>query len=93
MKPKPIFIQIIASRSDHPGQVEEGQYVVRDGYVVPLQDEPLLDNCDEQYSRKLVEGGDTEKAIAGRLLRKWRDTMRPRSSFNRKIFYPRSGVA
>jgi hypothetical protein len=86
---KTVWVQTAAARSpDYPGAAEQGFYFVKDG---------LLTMCTESGKPigkpyRLADG-DEERTIAGRLrLQAWRKE-NDRPDFNRRISYPRSGVA
>jgi hypothetical protein len=73
----------------YPGAVEEGFYIVEDDSIV-LTDKRGTPIDKHRLSRELNPGQDPH-SIAAILLRQWK---RPKNSdFNRKIVYPKIGVA
>ena len=75
----------------YPGQVEEGQYIVKGGSVtlVDVAGSPLIDRYGNAYSQKLQKE-DNPRVIARRLLKqRWRDRNGDKSNFNRPIHYPK----
>jgi hypothetical protein len=87
---KRVRIQTAQPRGDRfPGAVEEAFYVVEDDSVV-LTDKRGTPIDKHRLSRELQPGQDPH-SIAAILLRQWK---KPKSSdFNRKIVYPKIGVA
>ena len=94
MKINKVIVTIIPAREDFVGQVEEGQYTFEDGEVslVSTAGSALYDKQGKAFSRKLAPEEDAHQA-AGRLLRAYYESKNKRSSFNRKINYPKLGIA
>ena len=92
-----VFVQ--AERPDEetgdPGAVAVGYYTVTDGELVMTDaaGKPITDQNGNQW-RRAVEPG-SERVIAGRLVRAVRARLglNKRQGFDRRIDYPRSGVA
>ena len=95
MKVYPVFIQMAPPGGDFPGMVEEGFFTIADDDVVILctrEGVPMVDAGGRKCSA-LVKDGETEKQVAGRLLRQSLPIGGRPKGFDRPIRYPKATLA
>ena len=96
MKIHRVTITIFPPREsdNYPGQIEEGNYFHEDNVVTLVSHAgvPLRDKRGKEYSRKLAAGDDAHQ-IAGRLLKEFYQSRRPKNWFSKPLHYPKLGLA
>jgi hypothetical protein len=85
------FIQLRGARGGDPGHVDQGWFIIKDGFVILTDehDKPYLD-ATGRYEMKLAEG-ENPKDIAAILFRQWRGENRSGDDFRRRLNYPPRG--
>ena len=94
MKICPVFIQMAPPDGDFPGMVEEGWFRVTDGDTVTRctrEGVPMLDASGRKLSA-LMRDGETEKQVAGRLLRQSLPIGGRPKGFDKPIRYPKANM-
>ena len=92
---KTTYITLARAMGDNPGAIAPGQYVV-DGDMVTLTDQtgvPIASGRMQLgYSSKVGDEETTEQ-VARRLLWRHHRATKSGSYFNRRIDYPKTGIA
>jgi hypothetical protein len=95
MKIKAVYIQMAPPDGDFPGIVEEGWFSVTESGVVTLftrEGAPIVDASGRKRSA-LKKDGETEKQVAGRLLRQSLPIGGRPKGFDKPIRYPKVDLA
>jgi hypothetical protein len=95
MKIKPVHIQMAPPDGDFPGIVEEGWFTVADSDVVTLCTREGVSAVDASGRKRsaLMKAGETEKQVAGRLLRQSLPIGGRPKGYDRPIRYPKASFA